>query len=178
MSERSDFRQPPQRDEYFEYYAKYVDRVPEGDIRVLLDEQVRTLRELFDGVSETTASIVHPPSTWTLKQVVGHLIDAERIFAERLHHFAMGDLQPLPGMNQEEYVAHADYETPSLATLVDELVLLRQANALLLRRLKPTDLAARGEASGHPVTVRALAWMLVGHIEHHLTIVRRRLDRT
>ncbi len=173
-----EFRERPRRDEYFEYYAKYVDRVPEGEIRELAAGQIDSLRHTFDGVSEKTAAIVHPPSTWTLKQVVGHLIDAERIFAERLHHFAMGDLQPLPGMNQEEYVAHADYETPSFAALVDELVLLRQANVLLLSRLRAADLSACGEASGHPVTVRALAWMLVGHVEHHLAIVRERLART
>lgn len=174
----TDYDRPPQPDEYFEYYSKYIDRVPAGDIRELMEQQIDELRGLLGGVPEADASMPHPPYTWTLKQVLGHLIDAERIFAERLHHFAMGDLQPLPGMNQEDYVARADYASPSLGALLEELLLLRRANALLLRRLQPADWSQRGVASGHAVTVRALAWMLVGHIEHHLVIVRQRLGLT
>jgi uncharacterized damage-inducible protein DinB len=126
-------------------------------------------------VTEQQSCVLHAPYTWTIKQVVGHLIDVERIFAERLHHISSNDLQPINGMNQDEYVANADYQSPTLASLVDELLFCRQANLLLVRRIKPSAWDNRGMASGHPVTARALVWMLVGHIMHHMKIVERRL---
>ena len=168
---------PPTTDEYFSYYGTYVNQVPAGDIRTLMETQVHEVREFFGQLSEAEASVLHAPYTWTIKQVVGHLIDTERIFAERLHHFAMRDPQPLPGMEQNDYVNAADYISPTLTALVEELLHLRQANSLLLRRLTPEAWQNRGTASGHSVTVRALAYMLVGHIYHHLHIVRQRVAR-
>ncbi len=165
----------PHPDEYFEYYHNYISQVPAGDLLVLLERQIHDLRSVFDSVSEQQALMVHPPYTWSLKQVVGHLIDGERIFAFRLHHFASGDVQPLPGMDQDPYVANQDYVGPSLKALVDELIFCRQANVLLMRRLKPESWDRRGIASDHPITVRALAYILVGHINHHMKIVRKRL---
>ncbi|MBS0265656.1 MAG: DinB family protein [Planctomycetes bacterium] len=167
----------PTADEYFTYYGTYVNKVPAGDIRTLMEAQIGEVREFFGQLPEAEASVLHAPYTWTIKQVVGHLIDTERIFAERLHHFAMRDPQPLPGMEQNDYINAADYVTPTLAVLVEELLFLRQANSLLLRRLTPEAWDNHGTASGHSVTVRALAYMLVGHINHHLDIVRQRVAR-
>lgn len=170
------FLHVPEPDESFEFYHNYIRHVPPGNILELAQRQIEDLRSVFRRVSASEETKLHPPYTWTLKQVVGHLIDAERIFADRLHRFAAGDLQPIPGMDQNDYVNNYDYEKPSLAMLVDELVLCRQANVLLLQRLKPTAWDQRGVASGNPVTVRALAYILVGHIEYHLKIVRQRLQ--
>ena len=167
----------PGTDEYFEYYGKYVDQVPEGDLHTMLEAQVPELRSFFSHVAESDASIPHAPYTWTIKQVIGHMIDAERIFAERLHHFASGDFQPIPGMDQDIYVAAYDYAKPTLQSLVDELLLCRQSTALLVRRLPPHAWDNRGIASDHPITVRALAWILVGHINHHMSIISIRLGR-
>lgn len=165
----------PERDEFFEYYLTYIRLVPDGQCSALMESQVDQLREFFLAVSEEQASIVHAPYSWTIKQVVGHLIDAERIFAERLHHIAFNDLQPLNGMDQDQYVANADYITPSLQALVSELLLCRQANLLLVHRIKSSAWDNRGVASGYEVTARALAWMMVGHIMHHQRIIERRL---
>lgn len=165
----------PEPTEYFEYYHNYVSQVPNGEFFSMLEGQVVELRSLLGQVNEQTAMTLHTPYTWTLKQVTGHLIDAERIFADRLHRFASGDLQPLPGMDQDPYIANNDYVTPTLADLVNELIHLRQANVLLLRRIKPQAWDHRGVASDHPITVRALAYILIGHINHHLKIVRKRL---
>jgi uncharacterized damage-inducible protein DinB len=165
----------PGNDEFFEYYLTYIGLVPDGQCSALLESQVGQLREFFANVSEIQSSVVHHPYTWTIKQVVGHLIDAERIFAERLHHFAFNDLQPMNGMDQDQYVANADYSTPTLQALVDELLFCRQANLLLVRRIKPAAWNNRGMASGYAVTARALVWMLVGHIMHHMRIIQRRL---
>jgi DinB superfamily len=165
----------PTTDEYFEYYATYINQVPDGDILQLAERQVSEMREFLGGISEAESMVVHPPYTWTIKQVVGHMIDAERIFADRLHRISSGDPQPQPGMDQDPYVANHDYEEPTLQVLLEELLLCRQANLLLIRRLKPTAWDVRGVASGYTFTVRALVWILVGHITHHLKIVRKRI---
>ncbi|MBC7966717.1 MAG: DinB family protein [Fuerstia sp.] len=176
MTQQSTIRRPSP-DEYFEFYRKYVDQVPDGDLLTQMDAHVPELRSFFSNVAESDAVICHAPYTWTIKQVVGHMIDSERVFAERLHRFASGDLQPVPGIDQDIYVAGNDYETPALQSLVEELLLCRQANVLLVRRIKPQAWDNRGIASDHPVTVRAQAWILVGHINHHMRIVRQRLGR-
>ncbi len=167
----------PANDEAAEFYDTYIRLVPEGNVIELANSQVEELQTVFRDLSETDAMTLHPPYTWTIKQVVGHMIDAERIFAGRLHRFGCGDFQSLPGMDQQPYVANSDYITPSTDSLVDELRYCRQANVLMLRRLKPPSWDNRGIASGHPVTVRALAFMLVGHVTYHLQIIRKRLDR-
>ncbi|MEQ1824494.1 MAG: DinB family protein [Pirellula sp.] len=166
---------PPATDEYFEYYGGYVQLVKEGDISRLAENQVEEMRTVFQQVPESHACVLHSPYTWTLKQVCGHMIDTERIFSDRLHRFAAADFQPLPGMDQDIYVAQQDFETPSLKSLVDEMLFCRQANVLLLRRLKREAWDHRGVASDRSVTVRALAYMLVGHVSHHLNIIQKRL---
>jgi uncharacterized damage-inducible protein DinB len=165
----------PGNDEYFEYYDTYIRLVPDGKCFDLLESQIEELRTYFAKVSEADASVLHPPYTWTIKQVVGHMIDAERIFADRLHRFASGEKQPQPGMDQDPYVAAHDYETPTLKSLVDELLHCRRANLLLVHRIRPVAWDVRGIASGHSVSVRALVWILVGHIMHHMTIIGKRL---
>lgn len=165
----------PGRDEYFEYYDTYVSKVPDGNIVQQLRCQVDELQAFFDRVSEEVAQQIHPPYTWTIKQVVGHLIDAERIFADRMHKFAMGDQQAQPGMDQDVYVAAVDYTNVSLSALVAELLHCRRANVLLVERLTAEAWKRRGFASGYEVSVRALAWMLVGHIIHHMQIVAKRI---
>lgn len=165
----------PSTDEYFEYYDTYISKVPDGNILEQLQRQVTELQTLLGTLSEQTAEQVHAPYTWTIKQVTGHLIDAERIFADRLHKFAMGDTQAQPGMDQDVYINAAEYSTVTLSALLEELLHCRQANVLLAQRLTPAAWARRGIASGHEVTVRALAWMLVGHVIHHARIIERRL---
>jgi hypothetical protein len=178
MTELEHGSRRPGRDESADYYQTYIGKVPDGNCVSMLESQIHELETVFASVSETQASTPHPPYTWTIKQVVGHLIDAERIFADRLHRFSCGDTQPQPGMEQEPYVANQDYMKPSLKSLVDELLLCRRANLLLVRRLRPAAWDHRGIASGNPFTVRALIWILAGHIEHHLQIIRRRLGKS
>ncbi len=165
----------PGRDEYFAYYDTYVSKVPDGDIIQQLKAQLQELEAVLGSLPDEVGDRVHAPYTWSIKQVVGHLIDAERIFADRLHKFAMGDQQEQPGMDQDVYIASADYTQVRLRALLDELLYSRQANVLLIERLTNEAWDRRGIASGHPVTVRALAWMLAGHIIHHLRIVKQRL---
>lgn len=163
----------PATDEYFEYYGTYIGKVPDGDVVALAHAQLDELRAAFGGLTEAEAAKPYAPGKWTWKQLVGHLIDAERIFADRLHRFSSGDPQPQPGMDQDLYVAGHDYVTPTLAALLDELLHCRQANLLLVRRLPAATWDRRGQASGRPFTVRALVWILAGHIQHHLVLLRQ-----
>jgi hypothetical protein len=167
---------PPRDSEYFEYYGTYVSQVPEGNLISLAEAQIDELKLFFERVTEAQATVLHAPYTWTIKQVVGHLIDADRFFADRLHRFASRDFQPLNSMDQDIYVANLDYQSPSLASLVEELGLCRLSNVLLLRRLPPGAWDQCGIASDHPITVRALAYIQVGHITYHLKILRKRLS--
>jgi hypothetical protein len=168
--------EPPKPDEAFEFYSTYIRLVPSGDLLETATRQIEELTDLLETLNDQTASLIHAPYTWTIKQVIGHMIDTERIFANRLHRFACGDLQPLPGMEQEPYVTNCDYESPSVGVLIEELLCLRRANICLMRRLKPKQWDHRGVASGHPVTVRALGYMLVGHVTYHLQIITKRLQ--
>jgi hypothetical protein len=166
---------PPNSDEYFEYYHSYVSQVPEGNLITLAEAQIAEIEAFFRNVAEEQAVVLHAPYTWTIKQVVGHLIDTDRVFADRLHRFAAEDFQPLNGMEQNLYVESLDYQTPTLASLVEELLHCRKANVLLLRRLPVTAWDQSGVASDNPITVRALAYIQVGHITYHLKILRKRL---
>lgn len=167
--------QRPSKDEYAEFYETYVSKVPSGNVIETLAKQLAELRGFYAGLSEEQGDRVHAPYTWSIKQVTGHLIDAERIFADRLHRFAMGETQSQPGMDQDAYIAGADYDRVRLADLADELLHCRLANLLLVQRIRPSAWDLRGVASGNSVTVRALAWILAGHIEHHFRILRQRL---
>jgi RimJ/RimL family protein N-acetyltransferase len=167
--------QRPASDESSGFYHKYIDQIPDGNLFELLEAQrLETLR-FFAAVTEPQSLIVHPPYTWTIRQVAGHLIDVERIFGDRLHRFASGDPQPQPGMDQDLYVAQNHYDHTLLTTLVEEWNLCRRAHQLLLQRIPPEAWDNRGVASDYGVTVRALAWMLAGHVAWHMKIVRSRL---
>jgi hypothetical protein len=178
MMNRAVYNYRPDKTEYFAYYDDYIQHVPEGDLLENASAQVVELRDFFAAVHESQSNVLHAPYTWTIKQVVGHMIDTERIFANRFHRFACGDFQPESGMDQDIYVANCDYASPTLATLVDEWQNLRQANVQLMRRTTPTAWMNIGVASEHKVSVRALGYMLVGHVAYHMKIVRRRLDTT
>ena len=168
--------QRPAVDEYFEYYDKYIRLVPDGDVIQTASKQLNDASLTLREITEQDSTILHAPYTWTIKQVLGHVIDAERIFADRLHRISAGDPQPQLGMDQDIFVSGNDYVTPLLSSLVEEWQHCRQANLLLMKRIRPDAWTIRGSASGYPVTVRALAWMIVGHVSHHMNIVCQRLN--
>jgi len=174
-SEPTHATQRPASDESSGFYHKYIDQVPDGNLLEILESQRMEMLRFFGAMTEQQSLIIHPPYSWTIRQVVGHLIDVERIFGDRLHRFASGDPQPQPGMDQDLYVAQNDYNATLLATLVEEWNLCRRAHQMLLRRIRPEVWENRGVASDYSVTVRALAWMLAGHVAWHMKIIRSRL---
>ena len=165
----------PKPDEYAEFYETYIRLVPDSDLLETLSLQVRQMSEILGSIDASTSATLHAPYTWTIKQVLGHLIDCERIFGGRAHRFACGDRQPLPGIDQDTYVANQNFETSDLPTLTKEWIHCRQANLMFLNRISPENWNYRGEASGHSFTVRSLAYILAGHITYHLNIIKTRV---
>lgn len=169
--------QRPQPHEHAPYFSRYIDLVPNRPIAQLFHEQLEAVREFFSEVSEDRASIVDPPYGWTFKQVLGHMLDTERVFGYRASRVAAGDLTSLPGFDENAMVAGLDYEGVTMASLVEELLYLRFSNSYLFDRLTGEQLGRIGLADGKPISARACAYVLIGHIEHHLRILHQRLGK-
>jgi len=168
------FRRRPEPSEYDDFYAGYVAQVPDGDVLELLKEQGASHRELFAAIPEEKHDHRYAPGKWTVKEVIGHLIDTERVFAYRALAFARGDAAPIPGMDQDEYMAGADFGRRSMASLIDEYHHLRAADVALFGSFDEAVLDRTGVASGVPFTVRALLWIVAGHERHHLGVLKER----
>lgn len=164
----------PHPSEHAEFYAKYVARVPDGDLLRTLRAQGDEARALARGLSDAQAMHRYAPGKWSVKEVYGHVADAERVFAYRALRIARGDETPLAGFDENAYVAAADFDARPLSALADELAHVRRATLDLLAPLGGEALARRGTANGRSVTVRALAWIIAGHERHHLDLLRER----
>lgn len=164
----------PPASEYSPFYQGYIARLPEGDILDLMREQRQVLHSLPATVSADRESFAYAPGKWTLREVIGHLCDGERIFGYRALRISRADRTPLPGFEENDYIENSNYSSTALADLVDELCLLRDANLHLFSRLDPAAWQHIGVANDHPVSVRALAFIIVGHTSHHLEILRDR----
>jgi hypothetical protein len=166
----------PEASEHAPYYAKYVGLVPRGDIRRVLEAQLASVSSLLAEIPEERASYRYAPEKWTIRDVVGHLVDTERVFGFRALWVARGDRQALPGFEQDEWEPFAapGLATAALADVVAEWVAVRTGHLHLLRRLTDADWLRSGEASGKQVSVRALAHIMAGHVEHHVKILNER----
>jgi hypothetical protein len=161
--------------EYAAAYADYVDLVPEDDIVAALEKQLAEFLALFGPVAEETGNMRHPPYTWSVKEVVGHLTDCERVFGCRTLWFARDNAAPLPGFDENDFARAAESDRCRLADLVAEFAALRRSHILFLRHLPDGAWERSGLANDKPVSVRALAYIMAGHVRHHLAILRRRL---
>lgn len=157
------------------YYGKYLGLVPEDDVLLTLGSQLDEVLPVLRAIPEATGNVRHPPYTWSIKQVIGHLSDCERVFGYRALRFARGDRTPLPGFEENDYAREGDFDRVPLADLVSEFEVLRRSHVGLFRNLPTAAWDRAGEANGTRVTVRALAFILVGHVRHHMAIVRKRL---
>jgi hypothetical protein len=164
----------PAQDEYAAYYEKYVSLVPAGDVVETLRRQLDETLALLGGIGEERADSRYAPEKWSIKELVGHVIDAERIFAYRALRIARGDQTPLPGFEQDDYIATGNFGARTLADLSEEFALVRRSTIELLRHLDEAAWLRRGTASDNEVSVRALAHILAGHEAHHVRILRER----
>jgi DinB superfamily len=164
----------PEAHEYAPYYEKYVSLVPGVGLVETLERQGAETLALLRGLSEEQGAHRYEPGKWSVRQLVGHVNDGERVFSYRALAIARGDLQPLPGMEQDEWMAGVDFDARTLSSLTDEFESVRSATIQLLRHLSPEAWARRGTASDNEITVRALAYIIAGHEAHHIRILRER----
>jgi len=162
----------PEPSEYNEYYEKYVSLIDDTDLLSTLEEQMRETRDLFAGFPEERGSHAYADGKWTVKEVISHLLDGERIFAYRLLRIARGDETPLEGFEQDGYIENSHANERTFNDLLCEFGELRAANLRLMRSMDDADWQRGGTASGSPVTARALAFIMAGHVQHHLNIIR------
>ena len=164
----------PTADEYAPYYARYVSAVPEGDVLETLEHQIEETVALLAAVGESRAGHRYAEGKWSVRELVGHMADAERIFAYRALCIARGETASLPGFDEDAYVAGADFDARTLNSLLGELTTVRRSTLSLFRNLGDAALARRGTANGQSVTVRGIAWIVAGHERHHQQILRER----
>jgi hypothetical protein len=166
----------PEPAEYPTAVADYIALIPQGDLIAILSEQANTLATLVGNLSDEQALVHHAPYTWSVKEVLGHLADCERVFGYRLMRVARNDATPLPGFDENAYMKNVDFDKFPVSDLLDEVVLARRSHVLMLRHLPVEAWLRAGEVNGHPMTARAIACVLTGHMQHHLNILAKRLS--
>ncbi len=164
----------PEKTEYAEYYETYISLVTETDIVSAMQTQLDNLTEIVSQINDEQGLYAYAEGKWTIKELLGHLIDGERVFAYRAFRFSRADETPLPGFDQNPYIENANYNTVKIEDLFAELSLLRQSNILFFKTLSEEAWNRTGIASDNPITVRALVYCMVGHIEHHVKILKEK----
>ena len=164
----------PQQSEYAPSFAGYVSLVPESDIVQVLERQQDDLLRCAGSVSRDRETFRYAPEKWSIRQVFGHLIDAERVLAYRALCISRGESAHLPSFDENPYIANSQYGERPLEDMVAELADLRRANVRFWLRLVDKDWMRGGTAGDNHVTVRALAYITAGHVRHHLNILRER----
>lgn len=167
----------PDSSEYAGFYKNYIARVPEGNVLDFLARQPGDYRQLLDGVSEEAAVAEPAPGKWSIKEVLGHVCDAERVMSYRALRFGRGDEKELQGFEQDDYVRAANSNSRSLKELLNEFESVRKATIALFGSLPPGAEMRRGVANGNPVTVRALAYIAGGHAQHHYELLKTAVQK-
>jgi len=162
----------PVEGEYLPYQDDYIRRVSSDDVIELLAAQIQTSLALLRPLSEEVVMRRPAADEWTIKEIIGHLIDSERIFTYRALCFARGEQAPLPGFEQDPYVVAGKFNQRTLQDLCDEFATLRQATLALFRTFTPEDITRKGIASDHPSSVRTWIYICAGHEQHHMESIR------
>jgi len=163
----------PQETEFAPFYAGYISQVPAiGPVTVLKDQIA--VFEAIRGLAETAGDHRYSVGKWSVKEVLGHMADTERVFGYRLLRIARADQTPLSGFDENAWAAVAPHGRRSLAAIGDELIAVRRATVALVDSLDDTAVGNSGVANNHPVTARAICWIIPGHAQHHLGILRER----
>lgn len=166
---------PPDVSEYAAPFAGYVQKSPTGDIRHHLAKQLSETQALLSGLSELESLVRHAPYTWSVKQVVGHIADCERVFGHRVLWIARGGAAPLPSFDETIFMESSDFDRWPFVELLAEFELVRRSHVALLAHLEPTAWTRRGIVLDQPTTARAMARVMFGHAKHHLDILQKRL---
>jgi hypothetical protein len=173
-TKRPDWRRRPAADEHDPYYASYVARVPDGDLLETLERAGASLLTLLRAVPREREQYRYEPDKWSIRDLVGHCIDGERVFAYRALAFARGDANPLPGFEEDEWARVSTAGDRPLAELCADWGAVRAATIRLLGSLDDAALDRVGSANGQPITVRAIGWIIAGHAAHHRAVLEER----
>lgn len=166
--------QRPAPGEYSEYYDTYVRLVPEGDLLDVLQRQGGETVSLLRGISEEKSTHAYAPGKWTIRDLVGHVTDTERVFTYRALAFARGEASPLPSFDEKAWAETSNATHRSIEDHIDDFIAVRASTLALFRGFTPADVARAGTASNNRITVRALAYIIAGHERHHVHILRER----
>jgi len=166
--------QRPAENEYDAYYNRYISLVPDGNFLDLLGVQTHETRDFFEKLSEERANYRYAPDKWRIKEILGHIMDSERVFAYRALCIARGEQQPLPGFDQNDYARTANYDSIPIAKVVQHYTALRVSTFLLMEQLSDEAMGRMGVASQKPISVRALAYIIAGHERHHMKVITER----
>jgi len=164
----------PEKSEYLAYYERYIALVPDGDVVSTLTTQMGETLALLRGLPASVSTYRYAPDKWSVNEVVGHVIDSERIFAVRALRFARNDPTPVPGYEQDDYVRNSNFDAYALSDLASELEVVRRSTVFLFRHMDEEAWIRRGTANNAEVSVRALAYIIAGHELHHRQILRAR----
>lgn len=168
----------PNRSDYAPYYERYINLIPGDDIHKILAAQSIETQSVLNSFSEITGNYSYEKGKWTIKEVIGHLIDTERVMAYRAMCIARGEKQSLPGFDQDAYVRFGNFNKRELFDLNHEFRLLRESNMLLAKGFDEKALERRGIASNNEVTVLALLYIIAGHEKHHMNILLERYKKS
>jgi hypothetical protein len=164
----------PAENEYYEYYSRYIDQVPDGNVLEIIEEQIADTVGLLETIGEEKAGYRYAPEKWSIKQVIGHLIDTERVFQYRSLVFARNDLARLPSMEQDDYVSAANFDDRTMTDLIEEYRATRLAGLALFRSFDSDILMRKGVASDFEFSVRSVPYILAGHSIHHIDVIKDR----
>jgi hypothetical protein len=164
----------PEANEYAEYYSRYTGRIAGTDIVPVLEKQLETTLAVLKNIDEGKAEFRYEPGKWSVKQLLGHVIDTERVFAYRAMVFSRNDTTALPGFDQDKWGEQATYSGVTLAEVTAEFEAVRRATIALFRNIEPAAWTRRGTGNGKEVSVRGLAFISAGHVDHHIEILKSR----
>ncbi|MFM9905802.1 MAG: DinB family protein [Pyrinomonadaceae bacterium] len=164
----------PETNEFAPYYNIYISLIEDGEVIPVLDAQPDELRSVFSDVPEEKGTFAYEAGKWTVKEVLSHLIDGERMFAYRILRVSRGDETPIEGFEQDGYIENSNANNRSFAELIEEFDLQRRSNMLLINNLSDEGSRRIGTASDKSVSVRALTYIMAGHVQHHLGILKER----
>ena len=164
----------PKSSEYAPYYERYVSKVPDGDIVGTLRSQLEETLALIRGIPDSRGDFRYAEGKWSIKELLGHVIDSERVFTYRALRFGRGDATPLPGFEQDDFVRGADFSKRSLSDLAEEFEHVRRATISLFASLEANAWDRRGKANDTEVSVRGIAFIVAGHERHHVEILKTR----
>jgi hypothetical protein len=164
----------PASSEYASYYERYTSLVPEGDIVSILEQQLEATLQLLRSIDESRAGFRYAPDKWSIKQLLGHVIDSERVFTYRALRFARNDKNPLSGFDQDDFIKGGNFDEQNFTDLIDEFEHVRKSTIHLFKPLSNEAWLRTGTANDDEVSVRALAFIIAGHLVHHVGVLKSR----